>query len=186
MKSYHTPFQAIVAQYKHFLSSVFFGHSIICNLLIHFLLIKLWINYTFLAQRTCNFPILIVLGKTYCMHGMTTLQDRQTSNGWLHIIHAHGAVLFQFLRNTRVVVFLIKGVAAFAYLAVEWIFFPANSAYSALITMIYLLFFVLVVKQDADFTEIPCEFNLTFFTVFLRLLDMLTILTLYFFNFMSF
>ena len=79
MKFDHTSFQTVIAQYKHFLFPVFFRHSIISNLLVHFLLIKFRVNYTFLAQRTSEFPIFVIFSKANRMHGMSTLQNRQAS-----------------------------------------------------------------------------------------------------------
>ena len=79
MKFDHTSFQTVITQYKHFLFPVFFRHFIISNLLVHFLLVKFRINYTFLAQRTGKFAIFVIFSKAYRMHGMSTLQNRQAS-----------------------------------------------------------------------------------------------------------
>ena len=84
------------------------------------------------------------------------------------------------------ILFTFYADASLACIAVKWLFAATKSTNPTLIAMIYLLLFLIVIKQVADCAEVGGHFYFTIFAILLRFLNMVTIETFYLLNFMSF
>lgn len=103
----------------------------------------------------------------------------------MHFIHANRAILFEFLCNTNMIIFLAQAKATATYIAMKEVFSSPYSTYSTSITMKNLFFFVFIIEKIAHTAEIPRKFDLTIFTILLWSLDMFTVLTANLYYFMT-
>lgn len=107
------------------------------------------------------------------MHTMTTFRNCNIQPSIMHILHANRAVLFE--RYTCMGILILDINAAFAFITMMGLFSTTNSTYSTAITMENFFLLIIIIKKVANLTEIPCKLYITFFTILLRLLNMMAI-----------
>ena len=103
----------------------------------------------------------------------------------MQIIHANWAILFEFLGNAYMVIFLAQAETTAADVTMEKVFSSSYSANSASITVENLFFFVFVIEKIADTAEISCKLDLTIVTILFRCLDMFAVLAANFHYFVT-
>lgn len=98
----------------------------------------------------------------------------------MHVLHTDWTIWFQ--RNTGVIIFVFDIDTAFAIFTMEWLFTSTTSTYSTTFTMENFFFYIVIIKKAAFITEITRKLNLTVFTILLGLLNVIALITSYFFD----